>query len=529
MITPSQIVALVALVAVVQLPPVLASPLQLTDFTKCLSTNASCWPTDSSWQSLSNSITGEVVLPSDKGWKAAIKLKNKRLEIIPGAVVMAESASDVAAAIKFATASNPPLAFSVKSTGHCYSGNCMSPGSLHLDLTRMTALTVDTTTMEMHVQPGTNFKAMFAAADRNGVQVVGGMCPTVGPVGFSLGGGHGPLIRSYGLGVDNIVSIDLVTATGDNVTVSSKSNPQLFWALRGGGGGAFGVVTSLVFRVHPAPKQVVSLSCAWPLSRNKQRVGESILAKWTKDVMPALPDKWHFYTVAMKRPLGPKVPKFKTFTMNGLLIVEGLYNGEWGSDMLDAAAPVLGLGRDEQLKCDFANFTSFKAWHDQAWFADEGPIKFRTFMASSFVGPNVDQAAHAKLLTDTVTSLPFTAINMMFGVQLGGKVSHPTGGLNATSISPAFRNAMFMQENDADWNFKWADKNQIAWAKNVGDAVAALAGVSGSYMNEPDPSKARGQYEELFWGQQNFHALQKIKGQWDKKALFNCEQCVYNK
>ena len=145
------------------------------------------------------------------GWMAAASLsryaqnmkKDKRLSITPGAVVMAASEADVAQAVAFAAASN--LAVSVKSTGHCYSGNCMSAGSLHVDLTRMKRVAVDTAAMEMHAQPGANFEAMYAAADSNGVLVVGGMCPTVGPVGFSLGGGHGPLVRSLGLGVDNIV------------------------------------------------------------------------------------------------------------------------------------------------------------------------------------------------------------------------------------------------------------------------------------------------------------------------------------
>ena len=105
-----------------------------------------------------------------------------------------------------------------------------------------------------------------------------------------------------------------------------------------------------------------------------------ILEAWAHDIMPALPDAWHFYTVAMKLPLGPKVPKFNPLTMNGLLVVEGLFNGAWGGAMLDSAAPLLALGKEEQLKCTFTNHSTFKAWHDQAWFADEGPIPFRTYV-----------------------------------------------------------------------------------------------------------------------------------------------------
>ena len=158
--------------------------------TKCVSTNATCWPTSASFAALNRDV--DVVLPGDKAWASAIKIKNPRLHIVPGAVVMANNASDVVLAIKYAAAHD--LEISIKSTGHCYSGNCMGEGSLHLDLTRMGKVSVDTASMEMTTEPGTNFKAMYEKADNSGVLVVGGMCPTVGPVGYALGGGHGTKI-----------------------------------------------------------------------------------------------------------------------------------------------------------------------------------------------------------------------------------------------------------------------------------------------------------------------------------------------
>merc|ERR1712166_306504 len=102
-------------------------------------------------------------------------------------------------------------------------------------------------------------------------------------------------------------------------------------------------------------------------------------------------------------------------SMNGLLLVEGLYNGPY-SEALSSAKAVLELGKADQLNCSLTNFTSFKKWHDQAWFADEGPIKFRTYMAGTFAQPDFDSTAHAKLVADTVVALPVDAVNMMFGV-----------------------------------------------------------------------------------------------------------------
>jgi FAD/FMN-containing dehydrogenase len=317
----------------------------------------------------------------------------------------------------------------------------------------------------------------------------------------------------------------LVAASGELVHVSADENSELLWALRGGGGGAFGIVVSIALRVHPAPPQMVSLSCAWPLSSGGKRVGEPIVADWHSRVMPALPDQWQTYTVAMKSPLGPKVPGWNYFTMNGLLVVEGLYNGPWSQNMLDSVKEVLDLGKEHQLKCELANFSSFNQWHDQAWFASEGPVDFRVTLASSFAQANFDHVGHSKLIVDTVMALPVDAVNMMFGVQLGGKVAKPDSN---ASVSANFRNAVFFQENDADWNFAWADKQQMAWTRQVGDAMAALDGFSGSYMNEPDASKPRGVYEDLFWGNATFSKLQTLKRKWDTEAMFDCPQCVHN-
>jgi len=491
---------------------------------RCLSSE-SCWPSENDLRQLGGSLQGDLVLSGDRGWKAAIKLKNKLLDITPGAVVMAETAADVQAAVRFAGDKN--LATSVKSTGSCYNGNCMQEGSLHIDLSRMNTNKVDKDKMELLAQPGTNFEELYKLCDAHNVLVVGGMCKGVGPVGYSLGGGHGPLIRSYGLGADNIVSVDLVAANGDLVHASSDENSDLLWALRGGGGGAFGIVTSIALRLHPAPTQMVSVSCTWPMSKGGKRVGESIIADWHSRVMPALPDEWQTYSVAMKSPLGPKAPGWNYLTMNGLFNVEGLYNGPWSESMLNSIDDLLQLGKEEQLSCQLSNFSSFKLWHDQAWFASEGPIDFRVKLASSFAQPNFDSEAHAKLLMDTVIPLPAQAINMMFGVQLGGKIWRPDSD---TSISPDFRNGLFFQENDADWNFPWADKEQMSWASEVGDAFAALPGFSGTYVNEIDPigRGERGTYEELVWGSKTFAALQDVKKTWDSEELFACEQCVHS-
>eukprot|EP00756_Hemistasia_phaeocysticola_P018458 Hpha_TRINITY_DN15596_c3_g3::TRINITY_DN15596_c3_g3_i1::g.105298::m.105298 len=487
------------------------------------SAGQSCWPAADVFRSMGAGVSGDVVLPGDKLWKGAIAVKNQRFDIVPGAVLMAQTAADIQQGVRFGVAHN--LDISVKSSGHCYSGNCMKAGSFNLDLTRMQGMELDVGRMELAVQPGTNFEKMYDLCDTKGVLVVGGMCNTVAPVGFSLGGGHGPLIRSYGLGADNIVSATMVDATGAMVNASADSNPDLFWALRGGGGGAFGVVVSLTVKVYQAPKQMVSLQCAWPFKHSGRIVAEPLIAKFYESILPKMPDEWMFYSAAMKTPLPAGVGGFNYLTMNGAFVVDGLYNGEYSPAMLDAVSDLLALGKDDQLKCDLKNWTSFKAWHAKAWFASEGPVLYRTYMASSFAQEGFDATGLAGLMSGTVTALPETSVSMMFGVQLGGKVARPDAD---SSVGPTLRNGLFMQENDADWTAAKKDEEEIASCRALGDAVANITGLEGAYLNEPDPSKGEGQYEDLFWGNTTFARLQKIKKQWDPNSTFACHQCVHN-
>ena len=108
-------------------------------------------------------------------------------------------------------------------------------------------------------------------------------------------------------------------------------------------------MTAMTLQLHPAPSQMVSLSCAWPMIDDGDRVGDTIVAEWD-ETLQSLPDEWMTYTVVQKRPLGPRVPKFDARKMDGVLVVEGLYNGAYTDQMLQSAEPILNLGKEHQLK-----------------------------------------------------------------------------------------------------------------------------------------------------------------------------------
>jgi FAD/FMN-containing dehydrogenase len=193
-------------------------------------------------------LHGSLLGPSDSEYESARRIWNARFDRRPGLIARCADAADVKRAIDFARAENVLVA--VRGGGHSFAGHGVCDGGLVIDLSRMKALQVDRHERVVRAQPGLLSHELDAATQSAGLAMVLGGCGSVGIGGFTLGGGEGALSGKYGLGCDNLLSADVVLADGRLVTASPDENPDLFWALRGGGGN-FGVVTSFRFRAHP--------------------------------------------------------------------------------------------------------------------------------------------------------------------------------------------------------------------------------------------------------------------------------------
>ncbi|MEV6235490.1 FAD-binding oxidoreductase [Lentzea sp. NPDC051838] len=203
-----------------------------------------------------------LVLPGDPAYSAARTTFVRGLdEVLPAAVVRCAEPADVAEAIAFAR--SRALPFALRGGGHSFAGHSSTRGLL-IDLGDLTEIEVgaDTVTIGPGVLVGGLARRL---ADHDRV-VPTGWCPTVGVTGAVLGGGYGPLSRLFGLGADHLLAADVVLADGRTVRVDADHEPNLFWALRGAGGGNFGAVTSLVLRTRPAPA-LVSFWARWPYHR----------------------------------------------------------------------------------------------------------------------------------------------------------------------------------------------------------------------------------------------------------------------
>ncbi len=194
------------------------------------------------------SLTGRVVRPSSEGYEAARHVWNGKFDRRPGLIVRCADATDVARAVDFARSENVLVA--VRGGGHSGAGHGTCDGGMVIDLSRMKGLDVDPEQAVARAEPGVRSIEMDAATQRHGVATVMAACPTVGIGGYTLGGGYGILCGKLGFSCDNLLSADVVLADGTTVVADEETNPDLFWAIRGGGGN-FGIVTSFRYRVHP--------------------------------------------------------------------------------------------------------------------------------------------------------------------------------------------------------------------------------------------------------------------------------------
>ncbi len=198
-----------------------------------------------SFRSRSN---GEVLDPSSSDYDEARKLYNAMHDRHPALIVRAENDADVVAAVNLARDQGFDLA--IRSGGHNVAGLGSVDGGLIIDMTRIDSVQVDAAAQTVCVGGGAHWGQVDAATHEVGMATPSGIISTTGVAGLTLGGGFGYLSRKHGLTIDNLLSADIVTANGELVTASEQENPDLFWAIRGGGGN-FGVVTSFEFRLHP--------------------------------------------------------------------------------------------------------------------------------------------------------------------------------------------------------------------------------------------------------------------------------------
>lgn len=447
---------------------------------------------------LGGALRGSLCMPGEEGYEAARRLWNATADRRPGLVVRALGAADVMRTVALARERN--LLLSVRGGGHNIAGNAVCDGGLMLDLSLMKSVRVDPAAQRAWVAPGATLGDLDRETQAFGLAVPSGVNSTTGIAGLTLGGGFGWTTRRYGMTIDNLISADVVTADGQLQRASEAENPDLFWALRGGGGN-FGVVTNFEFRAHPVGPEVLSGLVVHPFDNARE------LLQSYRALAAEAPDELTCWVVLRLAPPLPFLPE--EWHGRPIMALAMCYVGDMAKGE-KAAADLRGLGSPI---VDVVAPHPFVAWQT-AFDPLLEPGARNYWKSHDFVTLSdglIDQ------LLDAVERLPGPECEI-FIAHVGGAMSRVPP--EATAYPE--RRSHFIMNVHTRWRNAADDAACIAWARGLFNAAAphATGGVYVNFMPADEVDRVRGAYGA------NYNRLAAIKAHYDPHNLFRMNQNI---
>jgi len=437
-------------------------------------------------------IGGGVLGAADAAYDEARKVWNGTVDRRPALIARCLADSDVQAAVRFAAAHK--MLLSVRGGGHHIAGNAVAEGGLMIDLSGMRTVSVDAAKRTARVAAGALLGDFDREAQAHGLATPLGINSTTGVAGLTLGGGFGWLSRRYGLTIDNLLRVTVVIADGTERVASLTSEPELFWALRGGGGN-FGVATSFEFQLHPVGPEVYSGLVVYPFAQAQQ-----VLRAW-RDFTAKAPDELSVWTVMRQAPPLPFLPESVHGTE--VVILPLVYSGDLKAGER-AAAPVLQFGDPLGTALGPTPYVGFQSAFDPLL----APGSCNYWKSNNFSTLS-DEALD--LVIDSVRRLPGPACEI-FIAQLGGAVAR----VKPEDTAFVGRDANYIMNVHGRWSDAGDDERVRAWARQVFQDAAPHA-TGGGYVNfltEDEAERVAGSYGA------NYPRLQAVKQRFDPGNLF---------
>jgi FAD/FMN-containing dehydrogenase len=446
-------------------------------------------------EGLASAVRGRVVEAGAPDYDDARALYNGMIDKRPAAIAYCVDEGDVAAAVSYGREHGLPIA--IRSGGHNGGGLGSVDDGLVVDLSQMNEIEVDAAAKIARVGGGALLKDVLEATNQHGLTVPVGIIGTTGVGGLTLGGGVGHLTRSAGLTVDNLVAATVVLADGTVVQTDSEREPDLFWALRGGGGN-FGVVTQFSFSCHP-----VTTVLAGPVLYDIGDAAEVLT--WYRDFLPSLPDEVSGFFAFLSIPPGPPFPEelhlrkvcAVVWTQAGDEESEGLREARsFGTPLLDGIAPV-----------------PLPAWNTA--FDAVYPAGDQWYWRGEFMREIPDEAiaVHAEY----GPKMP-TWKSTMHLYAIDGAASRIANDATAWSYRDAIWAAVFAGVDPDPANAGAITE----WVRSYSDALKPYAMGGGGYSNfaMDEPERVRGMYGS------NYDRLARIKAQYDPDNVFRVNQNI---
>ena len=452
---------------------------------------------DAAFNELKDGFQGRVIVPQDEGYEEARTLFNAMIDKRPAVIAQCASADDVASAVRFGRESDLPTA--VRAGGHSVAGMSTVDDGLVVDVSQMKAIEVDVAERTARCGAGLTWGEFDQATQEHGLATTGGRVSTTGVAGFTLGGGSGWLERKYGLACDNLTAVELVTAAGEQVRASDSENPDLFWALHGGGGN-FGVATMFEFSLHPVGPIVMAGLMLWPGERGRD------VMKALREGMANAPDELALGSVYLTGPPEEFVPP----ELQGQLCCGAVMF--WAGESPDDGEPYAARFRELQPAVDLVGpmpYSEFQRMIDD-------PPGLRNYWTADYLDELSDEAIEVFASHSERMPVPSACQSIMF----------PWGGQTAR-VSPddtpmAQRDARWVAHPFVLWESADEDERHLAWGRGISADLKRFAtgGVYLNFIGNEGQDRVRAAFGD------NYDRLAQIKAQYDPDNFFRFNQNI---
>ena len=439
--------------------------------------------------SVPTAFRGELIGPSDQNYDEARAVWNGMIDKRPALIARCASTDDVVASVELAREHGLPVA--VRGGGHNVAGNAVCDDGLVIDLSLLRAVEVDPSARTARAGPGLGWGELDAATQPHGLATPGGIVSTTGIAGFTLGGGIGWLGRPFGATCDNLLAAELVTADGNVLRAGPDENPDLYWALRGGGGN-FGVVTSFEYRLHP-----VSEVLGGAVFYGPEDAAEAL--RFLREFMPEAPDE--LSTIAI----------FATPAALGRAAL-GIFVCHVGplEEAEEATAPLRAHGRPLLDAIRPMPFLELQRQLDAA-----NPEGLRNYWKAQYLDQLPDDATEA--IAEFGARKPSHWSKFLL-TALGGAA----GRVGETETAFGHRSAPWILNINAMWETE-PDDAAVAWARDFWDAVQPYSD-GGTYVNFLG-AEGEGRVRAAY-GAETYDRLVELKTKYDPENFFRLNQNI---
>jgi FAD/FMN-containing dehydrogenase len=454
--------------------------------------------TETAVDALRARFRGPLIGPRDADYDSARSIWNAMVDKRPAVVARCTGPADVVAAVSFGREHDLPVA--VRGGAHSAAGKGTCDDGIVIDLSLMQGVRVDPATKRVRAQGGVKWGEFDHETQAFGLATPGGVISTTGISGLTLGGGFGWLTRRFGLSCDNLLSVDLVTAAGEQLVCSKDENADLFWALRGGGGN-FGVATSLEYQAHDVGPLILGGLIGWPLAQAPE-----ILA-FHREQTRSAPDELGISAAFVTAPPLPFVPEALQFQPAIAVILC------WSGDIdegREVIKPWLDLAPPIQM-VDALPYTFMQSIQD-----DLAPPGRHSYWKSGYLTELTDDAIAALAGVAAKVPSPFSLAEL---VLWGGAVSR----VGADDTAFGQRDGRFLFNAISIWEDPSVSDANIAWAREFYDVLQPFA-TDGVYVNFL--SEEGGDRVVEAYGAEKYARLARIKAQYDPDNLFRLNQNI---